>query len=727
VKYISIVLIVLVAIALFPNVVESEQPTITQVRVSYGHQQELRQLQEAGFDIVRPAKGQLDLFLTAADLRRLDDMGIRYRVVHPDVTAFYQSRLLSTDDMGGYMTLSEIYAYMDGIIADHGDIMSSRTSIGTTIEGRDIWAVKLSDNPDIDEDEPEMLFTAAIHAREVITPLVLFHTLDYLTDNYGLLPEVDDIVNNREIWFVIPVNPDGYYYNEVIAPDGGGMWRKNRRDNLDGTYGIDLNRNFGYMWGYDDIGSSPVTSRETYRGTGPFSEPEAQTMRDFIISRDFTIIAYYHSYSNLILWPWWYYYYLCDDNDVFSRMGDSISAYNGYEPSPSWDMYLANGVSLDWAYGEQELKDKNFEFCIEVGSDADGFWPDPSDIDQLVTENLEPNLFLCRTAENVYGLLEPKRPLLFAPDNAQTSGYTLYWTHRDMYNPYVDFELVERQGPTRVADPADSFDGWINTGFSISQTNYHSAPSSFVCGATAMAARYIEPVEALYIHEGDALSFYTDYELDEDYIYAYVEVSTDGRNYLPIPGNITTSDDPNGFNRGNGITGSSNGWIEGVFDLSAYAGQAIDIRFSFYPIERLGKESKVHFDDMTVKDVFAVETVITADITDTSYAFESKAEGEYYYTVRARDAENQYSRYSMLEKTVVVGGGPCCVLRGDFDHNGTVDPMDAVAYTNWMYRGGPPAVCMDEADVNGNGSIDPFDLLYLIDYLWRSGPPPPPC
>src|SRR5690606_8892087 len=132
-------------------------------------------------------------------------------------------------------------------------------------------------------------YYGAIHAREVITPEVLIYIMRYLTNNYGIDPQVTYLVDNRELFFSTVVNPDGYYYDEVIEPDGGGLWRKNRRNNGDGSYGIDLNRNFGYQWGYDDEGSSPDGSDETYRGASAFSEPETQRLRDFMISRNFVI------------------------------------------------------------------------------------------------------------------------------------------------------------------------------------------------------------------------------------------------------------------------------------------------------------------------------------------------------------------------------------------------------------------------------------------------------
>jgi hypothetical protein len=86
------------------------------------------------------------------------------------------------------------------------------------------------------------------------------------------------------------INPDGYVYNETIAPNGGGMHRKNRRDTGcgDGTQrGIDLNRNYGYEWGADNSGSSPNPCSSTFRGDSAFSEPETQAVRDFILATNF--------------------------------------------------------------------------------------------------------------------------------------------------------------------------------------------------------------------------------------------------------------------------------------------------------------------------------------------------------------------------------------------------------------------------------------------------------
>ena len=128
----------------------------------------------------------------------------------------------------------------------------------------------------------------------------------YLLENYETDEEIQRIVDHTELYFVPVINPDGYAYNESTNPNGGGMWRKNRRNNGNGSYGVDLNRNYGYFWGLNDEGSSPYPRKNTYRGPEAFSEPAIQNMRDFCNEHEFRIALNYHSYSNLLFSPWGY-------------------------------------------------------------------------------------------------------------------------------------------------------------------------------------------------------------------------------------------------------------------------------------------------------------------------------------------------------------------------------------------------------------------------------------
>ena len=282
---------------------------------------------------------------------------------------------------------------------------------------RDIWAIKISDNVSQEElNEPEVLYDAGHHAREIITPEVLIYFMHYLVDNYGSDPEVTSLVDNRQLWLVPMVNPDGHEYVFEIDP----WWRKNRRDNGDGTYGVDPNRNYSYMWGYDDIGSSPNPNSQTYRGTGPFSEPETQAIRDLTEAHNFFISLSYHSSGNILIIPWGYIEANTPDHEIFWRITQGMTAFNGYEPGnpASGVIYVTNGSSNDWMYGEQAAKKKVFGITPEVGMRSyDGFHPKHSRIEPLILENLGPNLFVAEIAGSMEFDIPPTMEPIIEPEN----------------------------------------------------------------------------------------------------------------------------------------------------------------------------------------------------------------------------------------------------------------------------------------------------------------------
>lgn len=177
--------------------------------------------------------------------------------------------------MGGFYTYAEILWHMDNLATLFPTLVKAKTPISATntIEGRPLYWMKISDNPNVDESEPEVLYNSAHHAREPGSVSQLIMYMYYLCENYSTNPEAQYLVNNSEMYFIPLVNPDGYVRNETTDPSGGGMWRKNRRNN-GGSYGVDINRNYGYQWAYDAIGSSPSGWSETYRGTAAFSEAE---------------------------------------------------------------------------------------------------------------------------------------------------------------------------------------------------------------------------------------------------------------------------------------------------------------------------------------------------------------------------------------------------------------------------------------------------------------------
>ena len=340
--------------------------------------------------------------ISEQELEIINSLNINYQIMIDNVEEFYQSRLTGNytrefglGSMGGYYTFDELVQNLDDLYNEYPQFVKEKISIGTTLEGRDIWAIKLSDNPNIDEDETEILYTGLHHAREPMSYMNLFYYMHWLCENYGIEEEATEILNTRELWFIPAINPDGLVFNEEIAPNGGGMQRKNRRLTCPSEpHGIDLNRNYSFQWGLDDEGSTGDGCGETYRGSSSFSEPETQAVRDFVESHDFPIAFNYHSYSNLLIYPFGYSY----DNDVpeedlitFIEYGQEMVQYNGYELGTGPELlYPVNGEACDWMYGEHEI----FAYTPEIGSGQDGFWPATDRIVPLAEENLHPNKFL---------------------------------------------------------------------------------------------------------------------------------------------------------------------------------------------------------------------------------------------------------------------------------------------------------------------------------------------
>jgi hypothetical protein len=175
-------------------------------------------------------------------------------------------------------------------------------------------------------------------------------------------------------------------------PNGGGYWRKNRRNNGGGCYGIDLNRNFGYMWGYDNLGSSPDPCDETYRGASAFSEPESQAIRDLAIQKNYNTHFNMHTYGGYILYPWGYIDEATPDSLAYIEFAALLTSHSGYAFGSGGQLlgYNSNGSIRDWMYGEQTLKNKTFGCTIEIGDD---FWPQQSQIYPIAQQNLRTMIY----------------------------------------------------------------------------------------------------------------------------------------------------------------------------------------------------------------------------------------------------------------------------------------------------------------------------------------------
>ena len=339
---------------------------------------------------------ELILVSHADQVARLEALGFDVEIQIPDMEEHYAAQRTGYRNFGLLYTYDEMIAQLDELHAQYPHITTEKFSIGESWEGRQIWAIKVSDNPEIDEeDEPEIYFDALHHAREPITVNVLVETIRHLCENYGSDPEVAYLVDNRQTYFTPVINPDGYVYNEQTYPGGGGMWRKNRRPPTGGCWGTDPNRNYSYEWG--GVGSSNDPCSDLYHGPEPFSEPETAANRDFVNAHEFVTFNSYHSVVGIILIPWGYTSQHTEDDALLRQIGAGMAEGNGYAVGQGSELlYSCSGVTFDWAYGEQETKPKIFSFTTEV--DGSGFWPSDSEVPGLVAENIPSNLYLMRVS-----------------------------------------------------------------------------------------------------------------------------------------------------------------------------------------------------------------------------------------------------------------------------------------------------------------------------------------
>ena len=266
---------------------------------------------------------------------------------------------------GYYHTYQEVKALIDNAVAAHPGI-ARRFNIGKTYEGRKMWGIKISDNVGVDEAEPEVFVNAEIHARERASSELALATIGWLTDNYGgsdaLGQRVTDIVNSREIFIVPVMNPDGAEYD--ISGGTWHQWRKNRQPiPASSAIGVDLNRQFGYMWGGGGNASDKPNS-DFYRGPNAWYAPEVRHYRDFLSSRyingkqQIKVILSLHTAGRLVLWPYSYTKanvppdMTQDDHDAFVALGTKLASMNGYTPEQGSDLYRVPGDQDDFAYHE---------------------------------------------------------------------------------------------------------------------------------------------------------------------------------------------------------------------------------------------------------------------------------------------------------------------------------------------------------------------------------------
>ena len=354
-----------------------------------------KRLWEMNLDFLMEWNNRIYIIVSRDELQNLEKEKIPFTLETQNFYPHSQKITIQSGVNGEYHSYQELEQDLLAL-QDAYPNLARVFDIGDSLEQRNIYALKISDNVNLDEEEAEVVFLGCHHAREWISVEVPYLLGKYLCENYSSNSKIKELVDQSEIWIVPLVNPDGLEYSIHFYR----YWRKNRRDNGDGTYGVDPNRNYGYLWGLDNIGSSPDPYDITYRGTSPFSEPETQAIRDLFSLRNFLAMITFHNYSQVILYPWGYTRLPTEKDDLFFEMAADMSElmqsvngnFYGYGQA-GVTLYPTNGDTTDWTYGTYGIPSFTIElppFNVAHG----GFFNAEEDIQPIFNENLQAMLYL---------------------------------------------------------------------------------------------------------------------------------------------------------------------------------------------------------------------------------------------------------------------------------------------------------------------------------------------
>ncbi len=642
--------------------------------------------------------------LSESDIQTLADNGFIYEVLIEDVSAYYVTRNeedvanykgderaacsnntgssgfnpvtptnFQTGSMAGFYTYQEYLDELDSMASKYPSLITPRTPISTdtlTWEGRPLYWCRISDNPNTNEtNEPEVLYTAIHHAREPLSLTQLIYYMWYMLENYGTNDEVTYLVDNTEMYFVPMINPDGYVYNVVNDPSGGGMHRKNRNPSV-GTsnVGVDLNRNYSYHW--NETGTSPNQNNDTYAGSGPFSEPETQLMKTFCEQHEFKFAFNNHTHGDELLHPiGWSNSEFAPDHNYFQAYSGHMATYSGWANIKSSDLYPAAGDSDDWAYIDDiATKDTIFAMTPEIGDD---FWPSSTTIIPTCNEMMFPNLILAHLP-HIYGFstdLEPNQV-------TNTTGYFSYEIERlglqngDITVSMTPLAGIQSMGGSNVHSLSimdveeDSISYVLNPGISFGdEIKYilHTDNGTWVKNDTITKSfgngtaiflddcsnldnwsgswsftneDYVSPSNCItdspftnYSNNTDSeielnqtfdftgasyayVSFNAKWEIENNWDYVEFMISTDGgSNWSPLCGNYTNQGGTNQDFDEPLYDGFQSDWVLEQIDLTDYIGMN-NCKFKFYLFADGGvREDGYYFDDFGVYTDAGVEGV----------------------------------------------------------------------------------------------------------------------
>lgn len=310
-----------------------DTPDVVHIRVDLDRESNLARELAREYTVTGAGEGYLDLLVLRSELDRLASRVPSYEVVYENQHEKLV-KTLGSDFQDYFRDHGETIQFLGQTAQDHPDIVELYT-LGYSVENRVIMAAKVTDNPGIEEDEPEFRILGLHHGDEMMSTELSLGLLEHLTDNYGSDPTITSFVDNQEIWIIPMMNPDG----RMATPDPV-RWNAN---------GADLNRDYGFMWNED-------TPSE-------FSQPETRAIRENGLENTFVLSLSYHTTGDIVNYVWNYSANHTPDNDLIEQLSQEYGSFNGYWVVHGYEWYQTHGDCNDWSYGSRSSIDWTIELA----------------------------------------------------------------------------------------------------------------------------------------------------------------------------------------------------------------------------------------------------------------------------------------------------------------------------------------------------------------------------
>lgn len=585
----------------------------------------------------------VDCILPSSDLSILSKRNYNYSILINNVQRY------NNQVKNDYPTLREMNSFLENMSQNYSHI-SKLYSIGKTYEKRNILCFEITDNPGVYENEPGILLMGLHHGKEWPSLTISLYIIEELLQSYHSNVSIKNIIDNRRIWIIPCVNPDGYYFSHDHSVQH--EWRKNRRyfPNFK-SYGVDINRNYqgscdrNSLGSWGSIGIASVSHNpfyEIYCGPRPHSELETSAIKQLVIQNNISAAISWHTYGELVLWPWAYsnaqktYHnqYLSDIGETIASKISTQHQQQTYEPKKASELYPTTGDFADWAYGYSYyiLGKPLFPYTIEACTE---FHPSAHVLKQVCQENYEGCLYLLQESINISQLSYRLRPPIITPINPENKEFNLSWNE-----PKVDvdyYQLEDFSGFSTIKDNAENTDDlWEITNFFKTDKKSYGGKYSYTASNSSKMTASMTTKDPLPVQSGMNLSFEIFYDIEENKDIAFIEISTDRRVYEVL----------------DSFTGQSNEWISQKYDLSEYSGTSVFFRFRYTTDGIVNKEG-IYIDNISPLSCFSNKTKISESILTTHYKIQKSADGIYYYRVKGYNTNTGWSDYSLLQKIPV--------------------------------------------------------------------------